>query len=98
MIIPKVELVGVTLGALKVTRFVVLNVSNLNWKYLRSPSENFLSSDRSTFLVGSLRRLLNCVSNVRTLSANCWLETVLNRAVLKAWPLGWCACRFSEPP
>src|SRR5689334_11460841 len=66
-IIPKLEAVGTSWGAPKVTWFVRLKTSKRNCRYL-VPSAvklNFFSSDMSRFLVGSRRRLLNVVSKVR---------------------------------
>src|SRR6516164_1175903 len=94
VIMPNDALVGVTLGALNATRLVTLNDSNRNCRYLRSPSENFLITDTSRFLVGSARRLPNWVLKVRILLASCWLETVLKAAVLNVTPSGWCVWRF----
>src|SRR5712691_4182510 len=97
-IVAKAVLFGVRFGAPKVTRFVVLNVSNRIWRYLRSPNEIFLAIDRSRFLVGSRRRLLNAASNVRMLPESCWLLTVLNRLRSNAAPSGWWTSRFRGPP
>src|SRR6478672_445240 len=98
VIIPNEALVGVTLGALKVTRLVTLNDSNRSCRYLRSPSENFFSTERSRFLVGSARSLPNWVLKVRILLASCWLATVLKAEVLNVTPSGWCVWRFRSPP
>src|SRR5215831_19283837 len=69
----KLVLVGLRFGALKVTRLVRLKDSKRTCKYFRSPRLKRFSIDRSRFLVGSRRRLLNCVLKVRRLSAGCAL-------------------------
>src|SRR6266478_9888882 len=83
VISPKVALVGVKLGAAKVTRLVRLKDSKRIWRYLRSPRLTRFNRDRSRFLVGSRRRLLNIESKVRMLSAGCSPDTMSKRVTSK---------------
>ena len=83
---PNVALVGLVLGAAKVTRLVILKPSNRICKYLRSPMLNRFSIDRSAFLVMSRRRLPNCELNTRMLSTGCRFAAVRNWVVSKAAP------------
>ena len=60
LIVPNAVLVGLRLGAPKVARFVVLNVSMRICRYFFSANGKFLLIDISTFLATSRRRLPNC--------------------------------------
>src|SRR5580704_4872825 len=93
VIVAKAVLVALRLGAAKVTRLVMLKPSKRTCRNERSPSENLFSMDRSAFLVGSRRRLLNCESKTRMLSEGCRFEAVKNRVVSKVGPFGSCGLK-----
>src|SRR5271157_186525 len=89
--VPNAAAVGVVLGAPKVTRLVTLNASIRISRWAFSLMLNLLVMLRSSCSVGSRRRLLNWLSNVRMLSASWLAVAVTNWVVSNVVPLGWCA-------